>query len=149
MAPRIRVASDVGGTFTDSIAYDEETRRITVSKVSTTPVNRAMGTVEGLKKALGLQGATGADVAYIGHGMTTATNAVIQRNGAKTAFLTNHGFRDLLEIGRQNRPTLFDLTKVKPEPLVPRELCFTARGRILPTGEVLEPLDEGGCAGGG
>jgi len=142
MAPRIRVASDVGGTFTDSIAYDEETRRITVSKVSTTPVNRAIGTVEGLKKALGLQGATGADVAYIGHGMTTATNAVIQRNGAKTAFLTNHGFRDLLEIGRQNRPTLFDLTKVKPEPLVPRELCFTARGRILPTGEVLEPLDE-------
>lgn len=142
MAPRIRVASDVGGTFTDSIAYDEETRRITVSKVSTTPVNRAMGTVEGLGKALGLQGATGADVAYIGHGMTTATNAVIQRNGAKTAFLTNHGFRDLLEIGRQNRPTLFDLTKVKPEPLVPRDLCFTARGRILPTGEVLEPLDE-------
>lgn len=142
MTPHIRVASDVGGTFTDSIAYDETTRTITVSKVSTTPVNRALGTLEGLKKALALQGATGADVAYVGHGMTTATNAVIQRNGAKTAFLTNHGFRDLLEIGRQNRPTLFDLTKVKPEPLVPRELCFTARGRILPTGEELQPLDE-------
>lgn len=142
MTPHIRVASDVGGTFTDSIAYDETTRTITVSKVSTTPVNRALGTLEGLRKALGLQGASGADVAYVGHGMTTATNAVIQRNGAKTAFLTNHGFRDLLEIGRQNRPTLFDLTRVKPEPLVPRELCFTARGRILQTGEELQPLDE-------
>jgi N-methylhydantoinase A len=142
MTPHIRVASDVGGTFTDSIAYDEKTRTITVSKVSTTPVNRALGTLEGLRKALSLQGGTGADVAYVGHGMTTATNAVIQRNGAKTAFLTNHGFRDILEIGRQNRPTLFDLTKVKPEPLVPRELCFTARGRILPTGEELQPLDE-------
>lgn len=142
MRASIRVASDVGGTFTDSIAYDETTRRITVSKVSTTPDNRAIGTVEGLKRALALQGARGADVAYVGHGMTTATNAVIQRNGAVTAFLTNHGFRDLLEIGRQNRPSLFDLTRVKPEPLVPRDLCFTARGRILATGAILEPLDE-------
>lgn len=142
MTQHIRVASDVGGTFTDSIAYDAKTRTITVSKVSTTPSNRALGTLEGLRKALVQQGATGADVAYVGHGMTTATNAVIQRNGAKTAFLTNHGFRDLLEIGRQNRPTLFDLTRVKPDPLVPRELCFTARGRILPTGAELEPLDE-------
>lgn len=142
MTPHIRVASDVGGTFTDSIAYDEVTRTITVSKVSTTPENRALGTLEGLRRALTLQGAGGADVAYVGHGMTTATNAVIQRKGAKTAFLTNHGFRDLLEIGRQNRPTLFDLTKVKPEPLAPRELCFTARGRILHTGEELEALNE-------
>lgn len=142
MAPQIRVASDVGGTFTDSIAYDSATRRITVSKVSTTPGNRANGTLEGLKKALALQGGTGADVTYVGHGMTTATNAVIQRNGARTAFLTNHGFRDLLEIGRQNRPSLFDLTIVKPEPLVPRELCFTARGRMLHDGSELEPLSE-------
>ncbi|MCR8549285.1 hydantoinase/oxoprolinase family protein [Salipiger sp. P9] len=139
---RFRVASDVGGTFTDSIAYDAETRCITVSKVSTTPGNRALGTAEGLKKALALQDATGADVAYVGHGMTTATNAVIQRNGAKTAFLTNEGFRDLLQIGRQNRPTLFDITVVHPEQLVPRELCFTAGGRIDHLGQELTPLDE-------
>lgn len=139
---RFRVASDVGGTFTDSIAYDAATRRITVSKVSTTPGNRALGTAEGLKQALAQQGATGADVAYVGHGMTTATNAVIQRNGARTAFLTNAGFRDLLQIGRQNRPTLFDIRVVRPEQLVPRELCFTARGRIGPAGEELEPLAE-------
>lgn len=138
-----RVASDVGGTFTDSIAYDAETRVITVSKVSTTPENRAKGTAEGLRKALALQGATGADVSYVGHGMTTATNAVIQRNGAKTAFLTNKGFRELLEIGRQNRPTLFDISVVRPEPLVPRELSFTAEGRLDHTGAELIPLNEG------
>ena len=62
MKTRVRVASDVGGTFTDSVAYDETTRRITVSKVSTTPDNRALGTVAGLKRALALQGKTGADV---------------------------------------------------------------------------------------
>lgn len=139
---KFRVASDVGGTFTDSIAYDSRTRKITVAKVSTTPQNRALATAEGLRQALEQQGAGGADVTYVGHGMTTATNAVIQRNGAKTAFLTNDGFRDILEIGRQNRPTLFDITTVRPEPIVPRELCFTARGRIGAGGEELIPLND-------
>lgn len=137
-----RVASDVGGTFTDSIAYDSRTRSITISKVPTTPQNRALGTAMGLRKALDLQGASGTDVSYVGHGMTTATNAVIQRNGAKTAFLTNDGFRDLLEIGRQNRPSLFDISVVHPEQLVPRELSFTARGRLDHTGREILPLDE-------
>jgi N-methylhydantoinase A len=137
-----RVASDVGGTFTDSVAYDPATRRMTVSKVSTTPDNRALGTAGGLRHALALQQATGLDVAYVGHGMTTATNAVIQRNGAVTAFLTNRGFRDLLLIGRQNRPSLFDIRVVRPDPLVPRERCFVAGGRIDPDGAEIEPLDE-------
>ena len=142
MNSRIRVASDVGGTFTDSIAYDEDSRVITVSKVSTTPDNRARGTVEGLRKAVGLQGGDGQNVVYVGHGMTTATNAVIQRKGARTAFLTNTGFRDLLLIGRQNRPTLFDLQVVRPEQLVPQELCFTAAGRIGADGAEIAPLSE-------
>ncbi len=142
MSSRIRVASDVGGTFTDSIAYDEDSRAITVSKVSTTPENRARGTVEGLRKAVGLQGGDGQNVVYVGHGMTTATNAVIQRKGARTAFLTNAGFRDLLLIGRQNRPTLFDLQVVRPEQLVPQELCFTAAGRIGADGTEITPLSE-------
>ncbi|MCX8996994.1 hydantoinase/oxoprolinase family protein [Rhizobiaceae bacterium BDR2-2] len=142
MSARIRVASDVGGTFTDSIAYDEATGAITVSKVSTTPDNRARGTVQGLKRAIALQGATGRDVTYVGHGTTTTTNAVIQRKGATTAFITNRGFRDLLLIGRQNRPTLFDIAIVRPEPLVPQELCLTVRGRLGPGGEEIEPLNE-------
>ncbi len=142
LKPRFRVASDVGGTFTDSIAYDEANRIISVSKVSTTPANRAVGTVAGLKRALALQDATGEAVDYIGHGMTTATNAVIQRRGAVTAFVTNRGFRDLLLIGRQDRPSLFDINKVRPAPLVPRELCYTAGGRMDARGQQVEPLDE-------
>ena len=140
----MRVASDVGGTFTDSVAYDPETGRLTVSKVSTTPVNRAEGTVAGLRRALALQQRDGGDVAYVGHGMTTATNAVIQRRGARTAFITNEGFRDILLIGRQNRPSLFDLSIVRQEQIVPRERCHTVRGRMDAAGREIVPLDEVG-----
>jgi N-methylhydantoinase A len=136
----VRVASDVGGTFTDNIAYDEATRRITVAKVSTTPENRALGTIAGLRKALALQGKTGADVEYVGHGMTTATNAVIQRQGARTAFITNAGFRDLLLIGRQERPSLYDIRVTRTAPLVAREHCLTVRGRLDAAGREVEPL---------
>ncbi|HEY3077453.1 MAG TPA: hydantoinase/oxoprolinase family protein, partial [Burkholderiales bacterium] len=140
MNAAVRVASDVGGTFTDSIAYDEATRAITVSKVSTTPENRALATIAGLAKALSLQHKSGSDVKYVGHGMTTATNAVIQRQGARTAFITNAGFRDLLLIGRQERPSLYDIRVTRPEPLVERELCLTVRGRLDATGREIEPL---------
>lgn len=136
----VRVASDVGGTFTDNIAYDEATRTITVAKVSTTPENRALGTIAGLRKALALQGKTGAAVKYVGHGMTTATNAVIQRRGARTAFITNAGFRDLLLIGRQARPSLYDIRITRTPPLVGREHCLTVRGRLDATGREIEPL---------
>jgi hypothetical protein len=142
--PRLRVASDVGGTFTDNLAYDEAAKRITVAKLPTTPENRALGTVQGLRRALALQGRTGDDVAYVGHGMTTATNAVIQRRGGRIAFITNEGFRDLLLIGRQNRPSLYDIRRTRPEPLVAREDCHTVRGRLDPTGQEITPLDEDG-----
>jgi N-methylhydantoinase A len=141
---RLRVASDVGGTFTDSIVYDESTATITVAKVPTTPQNRALGTVEGLRRALDQQGKAGRDVDYVGHGMTTTTNAVIQRKGARTAFITNEGFKDLLLIGRQDRPSLFDISQVRTPPLVPRDLCFTVRGRLDAAGREVTPLDEGG-----
>jgi N-methylhydantoinase A len=142
--PRLRVASDVGGTFTDNLAYDEAARRVTVAKVPTTPENRALGTVQGLRRALALQGRTGGDVVYVGHGMTTATNAVIQRRGERIAFITNEGFRDLLLIGRQNRPSLYDIRRTRPEPLVAREDCHTVRGRLDPAGREITPLDEDG-----
>ena len=77
---------------------------------------------------------TGGAVAYVGHGMTTATNAVIQRSGARIAFVTNQGFRDLLLIGRQDRPSLYDIDVVRAPPLVPRELCYGIAGRLDPTG---------------
>ncbi|MGE0577469.1 MAG: hydantoinase/oxoprolinase family protein [Reyranella sp.] len=143
---RLRVASDVGGTFTDSLAYDSVTRTVTVAKVPTTPQNRAIGTVEGLKRALALQKRTGAEVDYVGHGMTTATNAVIQRKGGRTAFVTNEGFRDLLSIGRQDRPSLYDLTQVRPDPLAARADSYTVAGRIGADGREITPLDEPGVA---
>src|SRR2546423_2051979 len=142
--PRLRVASDVGGTFTDNLAYDEAARHVTVAKVPTTPENRALGTVRGLRQALAAQNRAGRDVAYVGHGMTTATNAVIQRSGGRVAFITNEGFRDLLLIGRQNRPSLYDIRRTRPEPLVAREDCHTVRGRLDPTGHEVTPLDEDG-----
>ncbi|MBV9827119.1 MAG: hydantoinase/oxoprolinase family protein [Alphaproteobacteria bacterium] len=140
-AARLRVASDVGGTFTDNLAYDEASKTVTVAKVPTTPENRALGTVRGLLRALALQQRTGSDVAYVGHGMTTATNAVIQRTGGRTAFVTNEGFRDLLLIGRQNRPSLYDIRKTRPEPLVRRADSHTVRGRLDPQGHEVTPLD--------
>src|SRR6476469_3717724 len=141
---RLRVASDVGGTFTDNLAYDEAAKRVTVAKVPTTPENRALGTVRGLLRALALQARGGGDVGYVGHGMTTATNAVIQRRGGRTAFVTNEGFRDILLIGRQDRPSLYDIRQTRPQPLVARENCHTVRGRLDPAGNEIAPLDEDG-----
>ena len=138
---KVRIASDIGGTFTDSIAYDPGSRRIAVSKVPTTPGARDVGTVDGLRAALRQLNLTGGAVAYVGHGMTTATNAVIQRSGARTAFVTNHGFRDLLLIGRQDRPSLYDVDAVRVPPLVPRELCYGIVGRTDHDGREIEPLD--------
>src|SRR3954447_10775746 len=144
MTSRLRVASDVGGTFTDNLAYDTAEKRITVAKVPTTPENRALGTVRGLRRALAAQGRSGTDVAYVGHGMTTATNALLQRSGARIAFITNEGFRDLLLIGRQNRPSLYDIRRTRPQPLVARADCHTVRGGIAPAGRAVTPLDEAG-----
>src|SRR5690348_9147607 len=144
MTSRLRVASDVGGTFTDNLAYDVAEKRITVAKVPTTPENRALGTVRGLRRALDAQGRSDGSVVYVGHGMTTATNALLQRSGARIAFITNEGFRDLLLIGRQNRPSLYDIRKTRPEPLVRREDCHTVRGRLDPAGKEIIPLDEDG-----
>jgi N-methylhydantoinase A len=144
MPMNIRIASDVGGTFTDSIAYDPATRRISVSKVPTTPQAREIGTIDSLRRTLEELRAVGSAVDYVGHGMTTATNAVIQRTGAKTAFVTNRGFRDLLLIGRQDRPSLYDVDVVRAPPLVPRELTYGIGGRIDAGGRESEPLDGAG-----
>ncbi|MBO0766359.1 MAG: hydantoinase/oxoprolinase family protein, partial [Hyphomicrobiaceae bacterium] len=138
---RARIASDVGGTFTDNIAYDPVSRRVAVSKVPTTPQARDIGTVDGLRAALAQLHLTGRSVAYVGHGMTTATNAVIQRTGARTAFVTNRGFRDLLLIGRQDRPSLYDTEVVRAPLLVPRALSYAIAGRLDPEGREIEPLD--------
>ncbi|HSB06398.1 MAG TPA: hydantoinase/oxoprolinase family protein [Thermodesulfobacteriota bacterium] len=142
MTPHYFIASDVGGTFTDTILYDKEEKRIFISKVSTTPENQSIGTIRGISKILNRQGLDGRQIEAVNHGMTTGTNTVIQRRGAASALITNRNFRDVLEIGRQNRPSLYNFFATREKPLVEREHRFTIRGRINYRGEVLEDLDE-------
>ena len=123
-----RLGVDVGGTFTDLVALVEGGRLIT-AKVPTTPRNQARGVVAALEI---VQPAAGA-VASFAHGSTVATNALLERRGARTALVTTEGFRDVIEIGRQNRPALYDLTRDRPAALVPRALRFTVRERMART----------------
>jgi N-methylhydantoinase A len=128
---RTRLGVDVGGTFTDLVALDEG--QLVTAKVPSTPRDQSLG-VMGAVEAAGVR-----EAAAFAHGMTVATNALLERAGARTALVTTAGFRDVLEIGRQDRPDLYDLTRDRPAPLVPRELRFTLGGRMGPAGE-LEPL---------
>ena len=134
-----RVGVDVGGTFTDVVVVDEDGMR--VAKVPSTPADQSAGVMAALAKASIAAG----DAEVISHGTTVATNALLERRGARTALVTTDGFRDLIEIGRQARPSLYDLSRRPGPPLVPRGLRFTVRERVGPAGELV-PLDEGELA---
>jgi N-methylhydantoinase A len=134
-AMRLRIGVDVGGTFTDLVAVGDGSVR--TAKVPSTPRDQS----EGVMRAVRAVGIEAGEVIAFAHGMTVATNALLERRGARTALVTTEGFRDVLEIGRQNRPSLYDLTRDRPPPLVPRDLRFTVRERMRPEGMV-EPLDE-------
>ena len=127
------VGIDVGGTFTDFVLIDGQ--RLTVHKMPTVPHDQSQAIGQGLK-LLG----TGPSATII-HGTTTATNALLERNGAKTALLTTEGFADTLAIGRQNRPHLYRLSQQRPPVLVPRARRFTIRERVSADGSVLLSLD--------
>ena len=114
---RIRIGIDVGGTFTDINLFDEASGRLAVHKVPSTPRDPSQAIVEGVALALSNNGVAVDDVMYFGHGSTVATNALLQHRGAKVGLITTAGFRDLLEIGRQTRPHLYDLQVDLPEPL--------------------------------
>lgn len=131
----MRLGVDVGGTFTDLVALGAG--EIVTAKVPSTPRDQSVGVMNAIESS----GVEAAAVAALAHGMTVATNALLERRGARTALITTEGFRDVLEIARQNRPSLYDLTRDRPPPLVPRELRFTVRERMGPAGELV-PLDE-------
>ncbi|HKH76446.1 MAG TPA: hydantoinase/oxoprolinase family protein [Rubrobacteraceae bacterium] len=131
----MRLGVDVGGTFTDLVALGGGD--ILTAKVPSTPKDQS----EGVMNSVQATETKAEDVAAFAHGMTVATNALLERRGARTAMVTTEGFRDVLEISRQDRPSLYDLTQDRPPPLVPRDLRFTVRERMGPDGEV-EPLDE-------
>jgi N-methylhydantoinase A len=144
---RWRVGVDSGGTFTDVCLFDEDSPRVEVWKVSSTPDDPSRGIAqavdEGMQRVASEAGERpAAPITYFGHGTTVATNALIQHKGVRTGLVTTQGFRDLLEIGRQKRPDLYDLFVDKPLTLVSRDLRLEAPERVLHTGEIETPLDE-------
>jgi len=139
---RYMVGADVGGTFTDVTVVDVPNQRVYLHKLPSTPENPAVAIITGVRQVLADNGIEPGTVGYLVHGTTVATNALIERKGAKTALLTTAGIADLLEIGRQTRPSLYHLKQGKPVPLIPGSLRYEVDERTLATGEVLRPLDE-------
>jgi N-methylhydantoinase A len=135
---RLRVAIDIGGTFTDLVAHDEDGSELVTVKTPSTPPTFIEGVIAALEKAK----ITPAEVAILKHGSTIATNAIIERRGAKTGMVTTKGFRDVLAAGRANRPDLFNSNWDPSPPLVQRRHILEARERIDYEGAVLEELDE-------
>jgi N-methylhydantoinase A len=137
----MRIAVDIGGTFTDLVAVDE-LGRLYSSKSLTTPDDLARGIAACLSQAkIDVAGAS-----FFVHGSTVTINAVLERKGAKTGLITTKGFRDVYEIGRGNRPEGYNLFFKRPVPLVPRDLRLEVDERLYATGEVLTPLDERSAA---
>ena len=136
------VGVDVGGTFTDLTLFSTQSCMLKHYKLSSTPDDPSIAIVDGVRQILQYNNVEPDEVEYLAHGTTVATNALIQRKGAKTALLTTKGYKDLLEIGRQTRPSLYDFSRVKPEPLVHGKLIREIDERILYNGEEYKCLDE-------
>ena len=134
----VRLAADIGGTFTDIAVFDEKNGQLAFGKVLSTPRHLVEGITAGVEKA-------GSDYASAGlflHGSTVAINTILERTGARTALLITEGFRDIYEIGRINRPDAYNLYFKKHVPLVERALRFEVKERVLSDGEVERPLDD-------
>lgn len=136
-----RVGVDIGGTFTDFILLDGEAGGLRLHKRLTTPQDPAQGVMEGLAELLGSAGASIADCGEIVHGTTLVTNAIIERRGVKTALLTTQGFKDILEMGREQRYDIYDLFLEYPPPLVPRRWRVEIDERTTRDGESLQAPD--------
>jgi len=134
---QLLIGVDVGGTFTDVVAWDGHQLRIV--KLPSTPPRFEQAVIEGVNRIL----RSGLEPARLVHGSTVATNALLQRAGAPVAFVTTEGFRDMLLIGRQNRPKLYALRVARPPPITPPQNWFTVRERIDARGQVVVPLDAG------
>ena len=139
MGKRAKLAADIGGTFTDIVLEDGGKRWS--GKVLTTTHAPELGVIEGIRQVLDESGLAPQDVAVFIHGTTLATNALIERKGARTAFITTEGFRDIIEQGYEKRFDHYDLMIDRPVPLVPRTLRLTVRERLSADGDVLVPLD--------
>src|SRR5213080_1643663 len=136
-----RIGVDIGGTFTDLVVFDDATGSFTVGKALTTPSDPSQAIETVLLETLERDGVAASDVHQLIHGTTLVTNAIIERKGAPTALLATQGFRDSIEIGRENRYELYGLMLEMPQPLVPRYLRFGVPQRTLADGTTLQELD--------
>jgi N-methylhydantoinase A len=134
----LRIGIDIGGTFTDFVVFDPATQQIQTFKLLSTPGDPAIAVMQGLNKIFSEKGTQRATVT---HGSTVATNALLERKGARAALVTTRGFRDVLQIGRQNRPALYDLFLDPSPPLIPSELRFEVDERVIHTGEIIKAID--------
>jgi N-methylhydantoinase A len=133
----LRIGIDIGGTFTDFVVFDAARSQIDTFKILSTPCNPAQAVLQGLARIHPDKAPV-----HIIHGSTVATNALLERKGSLTALVTTQGFADVLQIGRQNRPVLYDLFADPPEPLVPSHLRLEVQERVTSEGEALIPLQE-------
>jgi N-methylhydantoinase A len=140
----LRLAFDIGGTFTDYVLQDQKTGRIRIWKVPTTP-EPALGVETTLAERIDAGELSFEQVSSVIHATTVATNAIIERKGARTAFITTAGFRDVILIGRQKRYDMNDLYLEKPAPLVDRSDIFTVEERTAADGRIVKPFDEIGA----
>lgn len=142
--PTIRIGIDIGGTFTDFVIFSPASGKISTFKLPSTPHDPSEAVQQGIKKISNqitdLHNSSGTNFSII-HGSTVATNALLERKGAATALITTRGFKDVIQIGRQNCPDLYDFATTPPEPLIPSELRFELEERIDQNGEVLTELD--------
>jgi N-methylhydantoinase A len=135
---RRAVGVDIGGTVTDLVSVSD-TGEIVTGKALTTPDHLSGGVLEVLDQAVG----AGDEIEFFVHGTTAGINALLEHRFAPIGLLTTRGFRDVYEIGRANRPAMYDLHYHRPEPLIPRRHRLEVDERMSPTGGVIEPLDEG------
>src|SRR3954465_10301838 len=147
MTRRIRIGIDTGGTFTDVVAFDEDSGELVTTKTPSTPANPADGFLAGIDKVLGLLGAAGADVDAVSHGTTVATNQLLEGKVGRLGFVTTEGYEAMLEIARQSVPDGYGNSYfwVKPPRIVPRDLVRSVGGRLDFTGAEVRPFDEDGA----
>ena len=131
-----RIGIDVGGTFTDFTLIDERLGEVRFHKVPSTPHDPSEAIEQGISDLLARHGIAAAEISHVGHGTTVATNLIIERKGATVGLITTRGFRDILEIGRQTRPHLFDYSVGKPPALVARRHRIEVDERIGARGDV-------------
>jgi len=142
MSGQLQIGIDVGGTFTDVVLFDPATGRVESTKVLTTARDQSEGVVTATEALLERSDRARADLAVLIHGTTMATNALLERKGARTALITTRGFRDVLEIGRADKSRIYDIQDDgRPAPLVPRRWRMEVTERVGPDGRIETPVD--------